>query len=251
MFNLPVNLRVVWPGFLGGEDGASGPGGRFGPGLDRIAAYMIITGKELSWVLTCYVLGCFTTGYYWVRWRTGRDVRGEGSGNVGARNVGRVTGPSGFVVTLLLDVLKGGLAVVGARYFQMSPELQTASLIAVILGHNWPCQLRFHGGKGVAVSLGALLVYDWFVLVVLLVVFLPHWLFTRNFMVSGMLAYALAPLLVFMSGLSPLQTFAMSITSMLVVFAHRKNIREEVGVMLSDRTGKQSATRPPPEQRTS
>jgi len=226
---------------------------RGGPGqatTDSMATDMMITGKELIWVATCYLLGCFTTGYYYVRWRKGLDVRVEGSGNVGARNVGRVAGPTGFVVTLLLDVLKGALAVVGARSFQMSPEIQTAALFAVILGHNWPFQLWFRGGKGVAVSIGALMVYDGFIPVVLGVVCFPLWVITRNFTLSGMLAYALAPLLVFLSGLSPLETFAMSVTSMLIVFAHRKNIREELGRILTDDSEKPAANRPP-EQRTS
>ena len=74
----------------------------------------MLSGKEFSWVLTSYCLGCFTAGYYWVRSRTGLDIRQQGSGSVGARNAGRVLGPGAFLVTFLLDFGKGALAVAGA-----------------------------------------------------------------------------------------------------------------------------------------
>jgi glycerol-3-phosphate acyltransferase PlsY len=205
----------------------------------------MMTGNEIGWVLTCYLLGCFTAGYYWVRLRTGKDIRRQGSGTVGARNVGRLLGPSGFAVTLLLDFGKGLLAVGAARLFGFSPEALTAALLAVVLGHNYPFQLRFQGGKGLAVSLGALLAYDYFTLIVLVTLFLPLWWVTRTVTLSGMLAYSMAPLMVFLCSLGPLETFAISVTSMLVVLAHRKNIREELGRILSDRPHKQAPSHPP------
>lgn len=205
----------------------------------------MMTGKEMSWVIASYLLGCFTAGYYWVRWRTGKDIRQEGSGTVGARNVGRILGPSGFLVTLLLDFGKGALAVEVGRLLGMDQEVLTVALLAVVIGHNWPFQLRFQGGKGLAVSLGALLAYDHFILVVLVILFLPLWGFTRSVTLSGMLAYSMAPLMVFLCSLGALETFAVSMTSMLVVVAHRKNIREELGRIISDRPRKQPARHRP------
>lgn len=72
---------------------------------------MLFTGKEFMLILASYALGCLATGYYWVRWQTGQDIRRLGSGGVGARNVGRVLGPWGFTITLLGDAAKGALAV--------------------------------------------------------------------------------------------------------------------------------------------
>src|SRR2546428_11226923 len=109
-----------------------------------------VTGQELTTIFVCYLIGCFTAGYYWVRWRTGQDIRHEGSGNVGARNVGRLLGPPAFIATLLLDLGKGALAVGMALYFGLRPEMVIAAMLAVVVGHNWPMQLRFHGGKGIA-----------------------------------------------------------------------------------------------------
>ena len=52
----------------------------------------------------CYLIGCFTLGYYLVRWRAGTDLRQVGSGGVGATNVGRVLGRTGYIITLLADM---------------------------------------------------------------------------------------------------------------------------------------------------
>ncbi len=71
-----------------------------------------------SWIaLGAYVLGCFTTGYYLVRVCTGRDIRDEGSGSVGAKNVGRLLGWTGFIVTVFGDVAKGSFAVWAASHW--------------------------------------------------------------------------------------------------------------------------------------
>src|SRR6185436_4886603 len=128
--------------------------------MPRVPHFDMFTGREWLLLTLCYGIGCCTIGYYWVRWRTGLDLRFQGSGTLGARNVGRIVGPSGFAVTLLLDGLKGALAVRLGLYFGGSPDLVVACMIAVIVGHNWPIQLRFHGGKGIATSVGALLAYN-------------------------------------------------------------------------------------------
>src|SRR2546429_7013270 len=104
----------------------------------------VMTGKEITAVCASYLLGCFTAGYYWVRWRTGQDIRDQGSGNVGARNAGRILGASAFLGTLLLDLGKGALAVGMALHFGLSPEMVVAAMLAVVVGHNWPMQLRLH-----------------------------------------------------------------------------------------------------------
>ena len=178
-------------------------------------------------LLASYLLGCFTAGYYWVRWRTGLDIRERGSGSVGARNVGRLLGAPGFIATLLLDLGKGALVVGMALYFGLRQELVIAAMLAVVVGHNWPMQLRFHGGKGIATSLGALLAYDSFSLVILVGLFLPFLALLRNFTMSGLLAFALSPLIAFLCGVENMEVVATSLLAILVLVSHRKNIREE------------------------
>jgi len=178
-----------------------------------------------------------------VRWRAGLDIREHGSGSVGARNVGRVLGPFGFVVTLLLDVTKGALAIAAATYFGLRAEPMVAAMVAVVVGHAWPFQLRFHGGKGVATSLGVLAAYDPFILLSVFIVFLPAFVLVRNFTLSGLLAFAVSPLVVFLSGLGNVEVAAISFLAILILVTHGKNLREEITRRLPGRREKESSMR--------
>jgi len=100
---------------------------------------------QASWIGLCaYLLGCFTTGYYLVRRRTGQDIRELGSGNVGAKNVGRVLGWTGFWVTLAGDSAKGALAVWSARRFTNDDNLAALAMLAGTLPVS-AGQIRYQG----------------------------------------------------------------------------------------------------------
>jgi acyl phosphate:glycerol-3-phosphate acyltransferase len=185
-------------------------------------------GREMTLILGCYCLGCFTAGYYWVRWRSGLDIRQHGSGAVGARNVGRLLGPTGFVVVLLLDFTKGALAVWLAMKSGADNEMTVAAMIAVVAGHTWPAQLRFQGGKGIATSLGAILAFDPLSALLLVIVFLFLFATLRNFTIAGLLAFALSPLAGFSAAFGVVEVAALSSLAVIVLVAHRKNIRQEI-----------------------
>lgn len=200
-----------------------------------------LSGREFSWIVASYFIGCFTAGYYWTRWRTGQDIRRLGSGSVGARNVGRTLGAGGFTITFLLDFAKGAFAVAAAIWLGLGPEAVVASMVAVVMGHNWPMQLRFQGGKGIAVSMGALLTYDPIIVLFLMMIFLPVIAILRNFTLSGMTAFALGPLAVFLYGLDKVEVAAMSFLAILALVTHRKNIREEIARIAGHRPVKRSS----------
>src|SRR5215470_11509073 len=89
-----------------------------------------------GWIsLFSYLLGCFTTGYYLVRARLGQDIRELGSRSVGAKNVGRVLGWTGFSVTLLGDFGKGAFAVWAASHWTKDPRYLALAMLAVVTGH--------------------------------------------------------------------------------------------------------------------
>src|SRR5262245_50638104 len=111
-------------------------------------------------IVISYGLGCFSTAYYLVRWRTGQDIRSLGSGSAGARNASRVLGKGGFAITFLGDFVKGAIAVGLARYLDLPSFGLAAAYIAVVAGHLWPIQLGGKGGKGASTALGGGLVVD-------------------------------------------------------------------------------------------
>ena len=185
-------------------------------------------GQVTACVVGAYVLGCFTTGYYLVRARTGRDIRGLESGNVGALNVGRLLGKSASLLTALGDVGKGILAVGAVYYFTRNPVLEALALLAVTAGHIWPVQLRFRGGKGAATSLGALLIYDPLLTAAYVLCFLAGFMVLRKFTLTGLLAFLALPFCAWWLHRAGFNLTIITTLSVLVLFAHRQNILEEI-----------------------
>jgi glycerol-3-phosphate acyltransferase PlsY len=178
----------------------------------------------LACVVGAYTLGCFGIGYYLVRARTGRDIREIGSGSVGARNVGRVLGLGGLCVTLLADFTKGGLAVWAARQASGSERLAGLALLAVSVGHIWPLQLGFRGGKGVATSLGGLLIFDWHSALIYAAVFAVLFALMRRTILPGLLAYLVLPFTLWWFRQDGVQVALVGGLIAVVWYAHRENL---------------------------
>ncbi len=110
-------------------------------------------------LLLGYLAGSVPFGVLLTRWVRGVDVRQSGSGNIGATNVTRVAGKKLGAVVLLLDALKGALAVILARWLMPeAPQVHATVGLAAFLGHVYPVWLKLQGGKGVATALGVLAV---------------------------------------------------------------------------------------------
>ena len=197
--------------------------------------YSVPYGKEMLVMLAGYALGCFTSGYYLVRWRTGEDIRLLGSGSVGATNVSRVLGWPGFCLTVLCDFAKGMLAVWLAEYYHVNPTATVLTMLAVTTGHVWPAQLWFRGGKGVATSLGALLMFGYFIALIFTGLFLVLYAVVRNFVLAGLLGFALTPLALFLLDFPLTSVFGLSALALLILIAHRKNIPDEIAKLMNER----------------
>jgi acyl phosphate:glycerol-3-phosphate acyltransferase len=144
--------------------------------------------------LGSYLFGCVVAAYYLVRFRAGADVRALGSGTAGARNVLRTRGPREAAATLAIDALKGAAAVLlGARLGQHEAAAGVAFL-GVIVGHIWPVQLRFHGGKGAAPTLGAMVAMNPVATGLAALVLLAVFAATRNATAAGLTGIGAAPL---------------------------------------------------------
>jgi len=194
----------------------------------------LVDWSRFFWVaIAAYSLGCLTTGYYLVRSRTGRDLRELGSGSVGARNVGRFCGASGFLITLLCDFGKGVVAVWCTQYLTGDKQLSAVALLAATVGHIWPLQLGLRGGKGVATALGGLAMYDLRLLLWLVCFFAVGLVIFRKSVVAGLLAFLLLPAvplsILFRGGNHADFGDALTTCALagLVLLAHRRNIVAE------------------------
>jgi glycerol-3-phosphate acyltransferase PlsY len=190
--------------------------------------------EAIACVAGAYFIGCFTTGYYLVRWRTGQDIRETGSGSAGARNVGRILGKSGFFLTVLGDFMKGVLAVWLAREFVHDDFAAALAVPAVVAGHLWPMQLKFHGGKGVATSLGALLAFDYRLALTFAVLFAAIFVFARKTLLPAMFAFVCLPGACWFFTRDNFATGTIVVLSAAILFAHRKNLGEEFMTLKSE-----------------
>lgn len=105
-------------------------------------------------VVASYLIGSIPVGYLVGRALRGIDIREGGSGSSGATNALRQLGKGPFIAILFLDVLKGYVPVLAVWYFFGAHDLQVASGIAVVVGHDFPIFIGFRGGRGVATSFG-------------------------------------------------------------------------------------------------
>jgi glycerol-3-phosphate acyltransferase PlsY len=105
-------------------------------------------------VIVSYLIGAVPNGYIAGRILKGIDIRDYGSGATGATNVLRVLGQRPFVAVLIADALKGYVPVIVVWLLFETHDLQVASGISVVLGHDYPVYIGFRGGRGVAASFG-------------------------------------------------------------------------------------------------
>ncbi len=148
-----------------------------------------------------YLLGGIPFGYLLVKWKTGLDVRSQGSGNIGATNVHRAAGRMAGIATLLLDAAKGYLAVwLAFRLSGGSGLVASAAAVCVMLGHVFTPFLGFKGGKGVATFLGAFLALAPAATAAVTVVFLVTLFFTRMISLGSILGGITFPLAVWLIG---------------------------------------------------
>jgi glycerol-3-phosphate acyltransferase PlsY len=181
---------------------------------------------EAPIIAGAYLVGAVPFGYLLVRWRTGRDVREMGSGNIGATNVLRTTGRAAGVVTLLLDIAKGYLAVwLAGRLTAGDPRAMSAAAVAVMLGHAFPIFLRFRGGKAVASFVGAYLCLTPLPLLAALGVFILAVARWRYISLGSILAAGCFPLAVWWISRPPAAILAAAVFSgAFVIWRHRSNL---------------------------
>ena len=195
-----------------------------------MASYIIVT-------IIAYLLGSISFSVIISKKMAGFDVREKGSGNAGTTNVLRSVGKKAAVITLILDVLKGVLAVLVAYIagnivkegVDKALLIQIAGLL-VIVGHTFPIFFGFKGGKGIATALGVLLITNWNIGLICLVFALVVMALTKMVSLGSISAAILFPVLIlFMPHTAYLVDGNYIIYSILiavlVVFNHRANVK--------------------------
>jgi acyl phosphate:glycerol-3-phosphate acyltransferase len=172
-----------------------------------------------------YLLGSVPFGILVGRTFFGVDPRNVGSGNIGTANAMRAFGRTGAVLVLLGDVFKGAVPTFVALHYLPEAWMIASVGLATVVGHNWSLFLGFRGGKGVATTLGVVIVLSLPAAVAFGAVWLATAAATRYSSLASLLGSAAVPFVMFVQG-KPMPYVVYGILALaLVVWRHESNIR--------------------------
>lgn len=191
--------------------------------------------KELLLIIVAYLIGSIPTALIISKKFFGIDIRDYGSGNMGATNTFRVLGSKYGSIVMLLDILKGVIAVglfnFLPHYLGTENELQRTNFmiglgLSAVVGHIFPVWANFKGGKGVATLFGMILAIQPLVAACCVGVFLLVLYLTRYVSLSSILASVFLPVCVLWiwNEHEVLYRIFALIVALLVIFTHQKNI---------------------------
>ncbi len=155
----------------------------------------------------------------------GKDVRKEGSGNIGATNVARTIGKLPGLLVLILDALKGYIPTYYAfQFFHYDTKMVMFVAITAIVGHCFSIFLKFKGGKGVATGLGVLFALSPLSALILLSFWIGAFLVSGYVSLSSILTASIATVVVLYIEKDVYLAFATLVTSMIIILKHSSNI---------------------------
>jgi glycerol-3-phosphate acyltransferase PlsY len=207
-------------------------------------------------VAAAYLLGAVPFGLIIARLYGVKDIRAEGSGNIGATNVWRIAGPKAAIWVYILDIGKGVLAVLLAQISTQTLMPRDLFLIicalAAILGHIFPVYLGFKGGKGVNTGLGVMLMLLPVETLICLVLFIVVVAISKYISLGSIIASVCLPSIVLVERLvlhhdiDSLYFILTALIMAIVVYTHRKNIQRiaagtENRFSLSSKTNKEGS----------
>lgn len=191
--------------------------------------------ESLIVAIIAYLIGSINFSVILSKKMAGFDVREKGSGNAGTTNMLRTVGKKAAAITLICDILKGVVAILIAILIGKIVEESNSALlvqiagVAVILGHTFPIFFKFKGGKGVATSLGVLIMSNWQIGLICLVFALVLMILTQMVSVGSIAAAILYPVLTLFipqNYIVPGNYLIYSIIlAVLIVFNHRENVK--------------------------
>ena len=178
--------------------------------------------------VAAYLIGSVNSSILISKAVSGKDIRESGSGNAGATNMLRTMGKKYAVITLILDILKGVVAILIAKLLTMFCTAPDYSVFiagaAVEIGHCYPVFFGFKGGKGVATGLGVLLMWDWKIGLAVLAAALIIMAVTRYVSLGSIIAAVLFAVIECIRMDNIISKVCVIIMAALLVFKHRANI---------------------------
>jgi acyl phosphate:glycerol-3-phosphate acyltransferase len=186
---------------------------------------MLIANFALIIVLA-YLLGSIPTGY-WLGRMKGIDIRQFGSGNIGMTNVLRVLGKPYAILTFIVDVGKGTVAVTLLPWLlhTSDPWMKVIAGLAAVCGHNWTVFLKFKGGKGVNTSAGVFLGLAWLPTLLVLVVFGIVLTIFRYVSLGSIVAAVCFPILMLIFHQNILYIILSILLALFILIRHISNIK--------------------------
>lgn len=179
----------------------------------------------LAFMVVGYFIGTIPTGYFVARAR-GIDIQKMGSGNIGATNVLRSVGLGPALLVLLLDPLKGFLAVLFPMLLLQDSWTIALAGLATVLGNNFNIFLKLRGGKGIATSMGAFLAIDPVATLLSLVIGVTTIYLGRLVSLGSMIGLLAAPLMLLSRGnFVPAYFYLAVALSLLAFIRHKDNIK--------------------------
>ncbi|QKG85954.1 glycerol-3-phosphate 1-O-acyltransferase PlsY [Kroppenstedtia pulmonis] len=176
-------------------------------------------------VLISYLLGSISTSYWITKLLKGTDIRSQGSGNAGATNMLRVVGKGPAAIVFILDMLKGMAAVGIASLMDVDPAVIMLSGLAAVVGHNWPIFLGFRGGKGIATTIGVMILLTFLAAVIAGVVAILIILLTRYVSLGSLFFAAILPLLIAVLDYPTSFIYISLLVTLLAFLRHASNIK--------------------------
>ena len=178
----------------------------------------------LAAAIAAYLIGSIPSGLILGKLIWHKDLRDYGSHNIGATNAWRTLGKTAGIAVFIADSLKGQAGVMLGLLLVGTPLAAVVGGLCAILGHSFSLFLRFHGGKGVAPSLGVLTMLMGQVTFIIFVIWLTIVYVSRYVSLGSVVAAFLAPFLAALYGYPTEYVLFTAVAAILVILRHRENI---------------------------
>ncbi|MDR0984995.1 MAG: glycerol-3-phosphate 1-O-acyltransferase PlsY [Endomicrobium sp.] len=181
--------------------------------------------NKIIYIILSYLLGAIPFAYIITKLIKNVDIRNVNSGNVGTTNVIRTSGIYSGILTLILDVSKGVIAIYFARFINSSLIFISLVTIFVILGHMYSIFINFNGGKGVATTLGVFIVLTFIPTVVSVLIFIIIFIIFRYVSLASIIASISLPIILWLMNYNIKLVLLAILVCVFIILKHKDNIK--------------------------